>query len=203
MPTRVGASYHSSSASLSLVEAIARELQHEQEQEKEEESALEVPHAGWSLHTDTASTVMKLTKEAGGEKIEVSINTVEQDDTYVGEDAEEEEPDYSINFRVDCTKGGHTLRYTCSYVENDESPPGIEHVAMIPKGGYTMEQQITKYEGPTFAELDEGLQAAFAEHLAGLGIDANFGQYLCRLVYDKEQADYVSWLGKVHAWTKA
>jgi Mitochondrial glycoprotein len=205
-PARVGALYHSSAASLSMADAVQRELEHEKEQVADGESALNAPHAGWTISTDAGSTIMKLSKQAGGELVEVIVNTVEQeDDAFMGGEEEEDqnEPEYSITFRVDCTKGDQTLRYTCSYVENDQAPPGIEHVAVVPKGGISVEEQMSKYEGPAFMELDEGLQGAFAEHIAGHGVDADLGQYLCRLVYDKEQADYVSWLEKVQKWNKA
>lgn len=205
------ATYHTSSALFSISTAVERELVHEREQTSDNGSALETPLGGWALSTEASSTVMRLSKTGpDGEKVEVVVNTVEQDDeTFMGgedeegEEQEEADPEYSLTFRIECTKGDQTLRYTCSYVENDQAPPSIEHVAVVPPGGLNVEEQMTTYEGPAYAELDEGLQAAFAEHLTLLNVDAELGQYLCRLVYDKEQADYVTWLEKLRKWSKA
>eukprot|EP00892_Ulva_mutabilis_P005755 jgi/Ulvmu1/3551/UM166_0005.1 len=171
---------------------IAQELEYEAEQ-KVSESALQGVPDGWSLQTKPSETLMKLTKQMGSEDIVVSVSTVDQEDGL--DDSEQGEAAYPVTFSVDVIKGGKVLQFQCVYVENDEADPYVQDVAFFLK---SEEDAIGKaYEGPRFAELDEKLQDAFKEFVVARGIDANLGQYICRLVYDKEQEDYVTWLRKV------
>jgi complement component 1 Q subcomponent-binding protein, mitochondrial len=56
--------------------------------------------------------------------------------------------------------------------------------------------------GPLFQELDADLQQEFAAYLEAKGITADLCQYLCRLVYDKEQQEYLRWMRKVLKFTE-
>ena len=49
-----------------------------------------------------------------------------------------------------------------------------------------------------YDELDDDLQKAFEDHLRARGIDEKLGEFLMAAINDKEQREYVSWLGRVH-----
>lgn len=194
-PSSAWRGFRTAPPSFSLANIISQELEYEAEQ-KVSESALQAVPAGWSLQTKPSETLMKLTKQMGSEEIVVSVSTVDQEDGL--EDSEEGEAAYPVTFSVDVMRDGRVLQFQCCYVENDEADPYVQDVAFFLK---SEEDAIGKsYEGPRFAELDEKLQEAFKEFVVARGIDATLGQYICRLVYDKEQEDYVSWLGKVKSF---
>ena len=48
-----------------------------------------------------------------------------------------------------------------------------------------------------YQELDDDLQAEFANYLHERGIDEKLGDYLITLVNEKEQEEYKRWLGNV------
>lgn len=196
-PATAWRSFRTASPSLSLANMIAQELEYEAEQ-KVTESALQAAPEGWSLLTKPSETLMKLSKQMGPEEIVVSVSTVDQEDAMQEDALEEgqgEEAAYPVTFSVDVVKDGKVLQFQCYYVENDEADPTVQDVAFFLK---SEEDNIGKmYEGPRFAELDDKLQQAFTDFVVARGIDANLGQYVCRLVYDKEQEDYIAWLGKV------
>lgn len=190
-------SFRSAPPSFSLSNLIAQELEYEAEQ-KVTESALQAVPDGWSLLTKPSETLMKLSKKLGSEEIVVSVSTVDQEDSVQDDGADEGEGGeaaYPVTFSVDVVKDGQVLQFQCLYVENDQADPAVQDVAFFLK---SEEENVGKmYEGPRFAELDETLQSAFNDFVVARGVDANLGQYICRLVYDKEQEDYVAWLGKV------
>lgn len=199
-PGTILRNFRTATPSNSLANLIAEELKFESENSVSESALQEVP-AGWSLLTKPSETLMKLSKKMGEEEIVVSVSTVDQEDGMTddgGEDGEGGEPSYPVSFSVDVVKDGQVLQFSCMYVENDEADPSVQDVAFFLKRD---EDDLGKmYEGPRFAELDEKLQAAFNEFVVARGVDANLGQYICRLIYDKEQEDYVAWLGKVKAF---
>lgn len=181
--------------SFSLANIITKELEHEAEQDVSENALQSVPE-GWSLHSQPSETLMKLKKKMGSEEIVVSVSTVDQEDGL--DDSEEAEAAYPVTFSVDVVKDGKVMQFQCYYVENDAADPYVQDVAFFLSSD---EENIGKmYEGPRFAELDEKLQQAFKDFVAARGIDAHLGQYICRLVYDKEQEDYVAWLRNVKAF---
>ena len=196
-----------SSRCADLPSLLQKELDFESESARDEPSALENVPSGWTLDAQADATTLRLTKKGNGEDVIVSISTLGQEESM--EDGEEEEgeegqeatPAYSINFSADCKRGSKVLRFSLIYIENDTEGPTIQHVSIIPDGMQD-DEDAEFYTGPEFSELDSALQEEFAGYVERLGIDADLCQYLCRLVYDKEQVDYVRWMNKVLDFVK-
>ncbi len=48
-----------------------------------------------------------------------------------------------------------------------------------------------------YDELDEDLQQSFESYLRERGVDEKLGEYIMAAVNDKEQREYVAWMGRV------
>lgn len=195
-------SFHTSAPTSSLASVVSDELTYEKEssdQQEDGDSALKNPPDGWDIQAKPGEAAVKLTKSMGSEKVVVHISTLSQEEPY---DENPEEPAFPVTFTVDSVKGEVALRFDCMYVENDEQDPSIREVSLVPSDE-KKEQLLdfNTYDGPRFSELDEKLQNEFANYLKERGINADMGQYLCRLVYDKEQECYVDWLKRLKEFT--
>jgi len=63
-------------------------------------------------------------------------------------------------------------------------------------------EETTAYGGPVFDELDETLQNAFYDYLAGKGVDDELAGRVADYCSSKEQVEYVGWLKGVQAFAK-
>ena len=189
----------------SLSELLKKELSYEESssQESAGENALQNVPQGWSLSAADNDTTLVLSKQQGGQDIDVKVSVLGQEEANEeGEEAEDSGPEYALNFQLNCIKGSETLRFSLLYVENDTEGPEIEHVSILPQG-IKDEEEADFYTGPSFAELEEQVQEQFGEFVAKCGVDAELCQYLCRLVYDKEQQLYTEWLRKAEKFVRA
>jgi complement component 1 Q subcomponent-binding protein, mitochondrial len=178
---------------------LKNEISVEEEGSKADDNALENPPAGWSIEVKPEDTLMTLRqKSQQGEDVAIKISTNSQDDSIEEMEEGEDEaaaPSYAINFWTEVSKGGKTLRFNLTYMENETAGPDIEHIELLNEGQDSNDEHL--YTGPVFAELDEQVQQQFAAYLEERGITADVCQYLCKLVYDKEQAEYLRWMKKV------
>jgi hypothetical protein len=186
------------SAKYNMLDVLKKELEFEKSKVEEgEKSAIEAPPKGWKLKEKTGVAKMELQRQGDANKTTITINVSDQ--TEVPDDGEEDEtPGYAITFDVECKNAGQKLNFSMSYMEDSQEPPQIEHISCIPDGDDDPEH----YSGPQYNELDEHVQEEFAKFLSGKGLDAQLGQYLCTLVYDKEQAEYISWMKRVTMFFK-
>jgi hypothetical protein len=196
--------FHACPPASSLASAVSEELKYESEAsaaQDDGESALKSAPAGWEIQYKSGEASVKLTKSTGSEKVVIHVSTLSQEEPY---DENPEEPAFPVSFTVDSVKGEIALRFDCVYVENDEADPSIREVSLVPSDEKKEELlDFNTYDGPRYSELDEKLQTEFAKYLKERGVDADMGQYLCRLVYDKEQECYVDWLKRLKQFTSS
>lgn len=204
--------FHSCTNASALGNILSDELAFERDELDKQgpsESALKKAPEGWQLDHKTTRTTMTLTKMMGDEQVIIRIDTLSQgeepyDDPPPNPDDNSDEPAYPIPFSVDSIKGNTALRIDCEYLENDESDPNITDVQLVPnvdQEDVLKELEPSTYGGPRYQELDTKLQEEFALYLKDRGVNAEMGQYLCRLVYDKEQEDYIDWLVRLKRFT--
>lgn len=189
--------FHASTSTLSLSEVVKAELAHE-EAEYEADATLATPPHGFTLTEVPGKTEMTLSKQHEGEEVSVLVNLLDQQqdedaDELDDEGDDEAVPKYPISFTVEAVKGGQTLQFSCMFMEDDVEVH-IDHVAMLDKGA---DSKADVYEGPNFSELDEKLQEELYNCLKDRGVTAELGQWLCRLLYEKESKEYMSWLTKL------
>jgi len=127
-----------------------------------------------------------------------------------GDDEDDDELafDDSIIFTAAVARGDSALVFEC---RSDGSYLQVLSVSLEPnpdaaeEGDGEGEEDLfdddsTAYLGPLYDELDERLQAEFEAYLAARGVDAEFGGWLAEYAGDKEQREYVAWLGRVKAF---
>jgi hypothetical protein len=203
---------HSSAHSSALAKVVTDELKYEkdemEEQGAEVDSALKNPPSGWKLDYKKSQTAMMLSKMLDKENIIIRVNTLSSGEPSYDESNPDGEEDESMSvptmFTVDCVKDNTALRFDCEYIENDDADPSIIDVSLVPnvdQEATLKELEPNTYAGPRYHELDEKLQNEFSKYILDRGIDADMGQYLCRLIYDKEQEDYVNWLERLKIFT--
>lgn len=194
----------------SLADVLKKEMDFEAESKRDAEqpSALEAVPDGWTLDVTPGSTTMRLRRSGAPDGATIVISTSDQENLDEDEedpddeDGEASPPSYAISFELRCTKGDETLALTMTYIENDKEDPAIEHVACLPTASID-DEASDLFSGPQFGELDEGLQREFVQLAQERGVNAQVGQYLCQLVYDKEQDEYVRWMQRVHSFVSA
>lgn len=204
--------FHSCTHASALAKILTDELAFEREEMDKQgatDSALQNTPEGWKLDHKPTKTLMTLSKMMGDEEVIIRLNTLAQtddpfDDNPNPDGNADEQPAYPVPFSVDSIKGNTALRFECEYIENDENDPSITDVQLVSnvdQENVLKELEPSTYGGPRYQELDVKLQQEFAEYLKARGVDAGMGQYLCRLVYDKEQEDYVAWLEQLKRFT--
>ena len=161
----------------------------------------------YTFHEQTGSSIVKLVKSTGSEKIEVIFDCQdmeEVDEEYTDDMDDEElkmkdEPDMesddeesggrlALKFHVSITKGDSKLVFSCSTSEGLK----IQNIKHLP-----VDKEITDatlYSGPIFDELEPDLQHAFYEFLDDRKIDENFADFLFTYAEEKENAEYFTFL---------
>lgn len=59
---------------------------------------------------------------------------------------------------------------------------------------------LAEYPGPYFEDLDDAFQQGLDSWLAALGIDSELCDFIDRFAADKENREYIAWLGKLQAF---
>lgn len=188
--------------SAALSDLLQRELDYENENYEKPELA-KAP-TGWKLEETAGDTHITLTKQHNDETIQVDVMVNSQPDVDEGgspfaEDGELEDEegdvDVGVLFNVSVTKGDKALVFEC---KSDGAYFDVEHCSLEPAKDDDVDE--SKYTGPVYPELDEELQNAFRAYLAERGIDAGLGAHVLQLVHDKEQREYMAWLGQVKSF---
>ena len=121
------------------------------------------------------------------------------------EDDDDLDFDDAVIFTAAVARGESALVFECrsdgSYLQvlSVSLEPNPDAVTEDGEDGAAFDDD-TRYVGPLYDELDERLQAEFEAYLAARGIDAELGGFLAEYAADKEQREYVAWLGKVKAF---
>ena len=132
----------------------------------------------------------------------------DEDEEEGGKKADDEDDDElafddSIVFTAAVARGDSALVFECrsdgSYLQvlSVSLEPNPDAAVAEEDGEDLFDDDSTAYLGPLYDELDERLQAEFEAYLAARGVDAEFGGWLAEFAGDKEQREYVAWLGKV------
>jgi len=63
-------------------------------------------------------------------------------------------------------------------------------------------ENVSSYNGPDFEDLDDKLQEALDEYLAELGMSTEVCDFIDAMAIDKEQREYIRWLGNMKKFMK-
>jgi len=59
------------------------------------------------------------------------------------------------------------------------------------------------YNGPEFEDLDDSLQQALDDWLASLGVNESLCDFIDAMSVDKEQREYMRWIGKLSSFVQS
>lgn len=115
----------------------------------------------------------------------------EEDEEEEGdEDDEEEGGRQSLSVVVTVQKGeGPFLEFICNF---NEEGYVIDSLMMRKEGSQGVEENA--YQGPEFADLDEGLQESLRRYLEVRGIRHSLYNFLTEYMMNKEEREYLGWL---------
>uniref|UniRef100_A0A7S3RAG5 Mitochondrial glycoprotein n=1 Tax=Dunaliella tertiolecta TaxID=3047 RepID=A0A7S3RAG5_DUNTE len=180
--------------SAGLKATLQEELSYEQENRRTPEAVAQGPPAPFTITEAPGDTLITLNRAYGSEHVSVSLHVNNQPSAEFGDEPEAAEEALStVVFNTQISKGGssNALMFEC---ETDGTFVAINHISYEPAGGH---ESPSKYTGPVFDELDEGLQREFQMYLEERGITPALGEYLRHLVHDKEEREYIAWLDNV------
>ncbi len=181
----------SSALHSNLSSLLKEELKYEKENYTRPEQVSGGPPAPFKLTESPGDTLITLSRSHNGEEINIDLHVNNQPSTpFSGEDGDDEGIS-TVVFNVSVVKDGKALVFEC---ESDGNSTTINHVSLEPKDGFESESM---YTGPVFDELDDNMQRQFSVYLEDRGVNAELGEYLRFLIYDKEQREYQNWLGDV------
>jgi hypothetical protein len=142
---------------------------------------------------------MSLARSFGDETVtvEVSVNDQPDEEPYESEEGVLD-VDVGVVFTVQITRPNATeaLVFEC---KSDGTYLQVLHIGAEPvdQPPDAETEEDTAYFGPVYEELDDELRLEFDNYLKERGITAELGGYILRLVHDKEQREYVNWLGRI------
>ncbi|KAJ3167119.1 Mitochondrial acidic protein mam33 [Geranomyces variabilis] len=205
-----------------LHSTLLREIKHEKEQNvdgavPEFLADFKSANKEWSIRDEPRDKEVSLVREFGNEKITVLFNTDALDEAdeleqELEEGEEEQDAERSLPVPVSII------------IEKPSTPTAgaLEISATIQDGGFFIESadftaspvlahdataqgdwaRRSKYSGPFFGNLDEGLQEQFHAYLAERGLGEELADFVPLYVEYKEQKEYQAWLENVAAFVK-
>lgn len=178
-----------------LSDILAKEFEYEKTNYEQPEELAGGPPAPFTLTETKGDTLMTLAREYKGEQVavEVMVNDQPEEEAYEAEEGQIE-VDVGCAFTASVTRGDQALVFEC---KSDGTYLQVLHVSLEPASG---EIDDSAYTGPVYEELDEELQQRLVEYLAERGVNEQLGEYLLRLVHDKEQREYMYWLERMRAF---
>ncbi|KAJ3160129.1 Mitochondrial acidic protein mam33 [Geranomyces michiganensis] len=210
------------SSDVELHNTLLREIKHEKEQNvdgavPEFLTEFKSSNKEWTIRDEPRSKEVALVREFGNEKITVLFNTDALDEAdEIEQDLEEGEEEHDTE---------RSLPVPVSIIIEKPSNPtagALEISATIQDGGFFIESadfnataalahdataegdwtRRSKYAGPFFSNLDEGLQEQFHAYLAERGLGEELAEFVPSYVEYKEQKEYQTWLENVAAFVK-
>jgi len=188
-----------------LAELIAEELKTEQSNYETPEEIKNGPPEPFQLVDAAGNTEVVLTREFGKEQISISFVVDDEEqhmmDSSFDEEDDEEEDDFqadTVFFTVDISKeGADTLTFDCVTNGTD-----IDIKAVLLDGAEL--EDTSAYTGPPdYSVLDDALHESFQKYLEARGVNEDLAAYIVDFTQDKEQREYMGWLGKIEKFLKA
>ena len=188
----------------SLTECLNNEISEEQANNEIDQELVDVQKQvlkTFKLKEETGLGMVRLVKQHGDETIEVQFDVQDVDDNGMDEmdqeDEDEEIPSsMGINFQVTIKKGGDAI--VVNAFASDAM--NIQNIRFCEAKHASLKEEEL-YEGPSFEELEESLQAAFYEYLTERNIDDDLSFFVLAYSRDKEQREYTNWLNKLQNFT--
>jgi len=197
-----------------LVQLLQNELQHESTNYQDNADIKKFLASGeWKLEEKEGDVNMVLTKSAqGGRKVTVEFQLVSPFDSEnnggggsgggeanAGEPNDQEMTDFSVT--VDSPQGGPGVTFYCTTVQGGEEQSFRYMIGNVRYFESEAEKNnVSAYNGPEFEDLDDSLQQGLDDWLASLGVNETLCDFIDAMSVDKEQREYMRWIGKLSAF---
>ncbi|ODQ65847.1 mitochondrial glyco protein [Nadsonia fulvescens var. elongata DSM 6958] len=216
-----------SASDAELVASLSKEIS--EEKTNEEASLSKLPadigafltNSGFSIAESAPGTdEIELIKKNGGETIRVyfAVSDVTENSNEIFEEGEveaeneiEDGPASPIRINIVVSKDNAESKGALSIeaisqddvflIENVVPYVNLETATANSANGEFSRRLA--YRGPSFENLDEGLQSAFEVYLESRGINVELAQFITEYSYWKENVEYVNWLSKVKSIIEA
>lgn len=193
--------------------AVGGELDHEKEQyEAPSEMAKFLKDGPWTFENKDGDVELALVRTMDNRTVKIDFqltspydegNADEEEGAAKPEEGEEdgmqEATDFTIT--VESKEGDKGITFYCSTQAGEGHRFVIGNVKSFSSA--TEKDGETSYNGPEFEDLDEKVQEALDEYLAELGMNDDVCDFIDAAALDKEQREYVRWLGDVKAFVEA
>lgn len=180
-----------------LSEVLASELNEAESSHTVDQDLADVTNLikkSFTIHDKTGDAVVRLTRKYKSEEITVKFHCQDENSDFNMDDGQFEtseeipEMDTGIDFTVTVSKPAGKIEYQCN------AGAGISIVGMtITPAGSTLEED-NLYRGPTYDNLDEGLQDEILNFLAERGVDEDMALFVVSYAAEKEEKEYQNWL---------
>jgi complement component 1 Q subcomponent-binding protein len=180
-----------------LPEVLASELHEAQAAQNIDQDLADVTKLikkSFTIHDETGDAVVKLTRKYKAEEITVEFHCQDENSDFNMNDSDfetsEEMPEMEsgIDFTVTVSKPAGKVQFQC----NAGSTITVVGMAITPSGSNLKEEHL--YRGPTFDNLDEGLQDELLNYLAERGVDEDMALFVISYAREKEEKEYQNWL---------
>ncbi|XP_010504418.1 PREDICTED: uncharacterized protein At2g39795, mitochondrial-like [Camelina sativa] len=146
-----------------------------------------------------------LTREHNEEKMKVEVSMpglgmdeneddMDDDEDGGGDGRHEKANETSIPLVVTVTKkSGLSLEFSCTAFPDEVVIDGLS----VNRPEDSSSEELLKYDGPDFQELDENMRKSFHKFLDSRGINASATDFLYEYMMDKDNREYKLWLKKL------
>ena len=198
--------------SAKLLKALDKEIKYENENYTQlEDMDTFLKENGFEFEESDTNVQMKLSKKVGAKTIEIYFDSrqpLPEDDFGQEENQENQEEehqgmtenysDFTIFLLEDGSNQGIIVEATTMDTEISFNTVAITKNIAEERKKHRFERQLTSYPGPEFSTLDERIQTAFTEMLAGYGVNEHLAAFVECMSLDKDQRLYMKWLGELH-----
>jgi len=191
-----------------LVQLLQSELKHETSNyEDNAEVAKFLASGDWKLEEKEGDVSMVVTRTTQGKKVTVEFQLVSPFEGDNGNNPETPPPERDsemTDFSVTVESKGSGVTFYCTTVQgNDEQ----SFRYMIGNVRYFANEadknNVSAYNGPEFEDLDDSLQQGLDDWLASLGVNEALCDFIDAMSVDKEQREYMRWIGKLSSFLQS
>jgi len=149
---------------------------------------------------------MVLTRTTQGRKVTVEFQLVspfEGENNGEAAPAAESESEMT-DFSVTLEAKGAGVTFYCTTVQSNEEQSFRYMIGNVRYFASEAEKNnVSAYNGPEFEDLDDSLQQGLDDWLASLGVNEALCDFIDAMSVDKEQREYMRWIGKLSSFLQS
>jgi len=189
------------------VQLLQSELQHETSNYQDNAEVKKFLASGeWKLEEKEGDVNMVVTRTTQGKKVTVEFQLVSpfegdnNEEAKAESESESEMTDFSVT--VESKESGVT--FYCTTVQGNEEQSFRYMIGNVRYfANKDDKENVSAYNGPEFEDLDDSLQQGLDDWLASLGVNEALCDFIDAMSVDKEQREYMRWIGKLSSFLQS